>query len=284
MTFGEREPDITSYTELSALEKLSREVRAAGTMLDRDQARFLVSLFYTLQDNRVALAAQGRELVAAEKPGEVVAHFFEQLYTLEKQMASVLDKWTASSVLGAWCRSNKGVGPILAASLMAHIDIERAPTVGHIWRFAGLDPSVTWGKGEKRPWNADLKVTTWKLGDCFVKTSGYDDAFYGKIYRERKALEVERNEAGLFSDTAARSLVAKKIVDKKTRAIYESGKLPPGRLDLRARRVAVKLFLAHYHHVAYIDHYGTEPPKPYILTKEGGHAHYIAPPNWPLPN
>jgi hypothetical protein len=42
--------------------------------------------------------------------------------------------------------------------LLARIDIVKAPTAGHIWRYAGLDPTVRWNKGEKRPWNAGLKV------------------------------------------------------------------------------------------------------------------------------
>ena len=53
---------------------------------------------------------------------------------------------------------------------------------------AGLDPTVTWGKGERRPWNAELKVLCWKLGDSFVKVSNKEGALYGRIYRERKAL------------------------------------------------------------------------------------------------
>lgn len=267
-------------TPLDVLDKLNKEVRTAGTMLDRDQARFLVDLYYSLQEHRLALGNQERSLVAANKPTDVVNHFFSQISVLEKQMSSVLDKWTGASDVGRWARSIKGVGPIIAAALMAHIDIERAPTVGHIWRFAGLDPTVKWNKGEKRPWNADLKVTCWKLGDSFVKVSGHEDAFYGKIYRERKALEIERNEAGLFADQAAASLVAKKITDKKLKACYESGKLPPGRLDLRARRYAVKLFLSAFHEVAYVERYDEMPPKPYVL-QHLGHAHEIIPPNLP---
>lgn len=56
------------------------------------------------------------------------------------------------------CNSIHGIGPVISAGLLAHIDIHRAVTVGHIWRFAGLDPSVKWLKKTKRPWNAGLKV------------------------------------------------------------------------------------------------------------------------------
>jgi hypothetical protein len=44
------------------------------------------------------------------------------------------------------------------------------------------------------------------------------------------------------------------------------------RLDLRARRYAVKLFLSGYHEAAYRLHYGTVPPEPYAIDILG-HAH-----------
>jgi hypothetical protein len=42
----------------------------------------------------------------------------------------------------------------------------------------------------------------------------------------------------------------------------------------------VKLFLAHYHHVAWVAATGTEPPKPYVITILG-HDGFIVPPNFP---
>ena len=129
----------------------------------------------------------------------------------------------------------------------------------------------------KRPWNADLKVLCWRAGDSFVKVSGRDDAFYGQVYRERKELEVERNKAGLFVDQAKESLATRNIKDKKLKATYEAGFLPAGRIDLRARRYAVKLFLAHYHEVAFRAEFGKEPPLPYPIAYLG-HVHKIDPP------
>jgi len=57
--------------------------------------------------------------------------------------------------------------------------------------------------------------------------------------------------------------------------------LPPAHIHARARRYAVKLFLSHYHHVAYEVATGQKPPKPYVLDRIPGHTHYVAPPNWP---
>jgi len=265
--------DIPDFTT-DPITKLDRDVKAIAGDLDRDQVRGLVDLYYRLQEHRIALGNQARALTAAERPAELIVHFHDQLRALERQVVGALDLWTDTQAAGRWARAQKGIGPVLAAGLLAHIDITRARTAGAIWRFFGLDPSVTWGKGERRPWNADAKVLAWKIGDSFVKVSGRDDAFYGQKYRERKVYEVERDERGDCADTAKETLESRNIRDAKTKKIYESGHLPPGRLDLRARRWAVKLFLAHLHEVMYEAHFGEAPPVPYPIAHLG-HAHKI---------
>lgn len=175
----------------------------------------------------------------------------------------------------------KGIGPVLAAGLLAHLDITRAPTAASCRSFAGLNPTVKWEKGQRRPWNATLKTLCWRVGDSFVKVSNRDDATYGQAYRQRKLQEVERSEGGLFADQATISLERPKLSTLQ-HAAYDAGKLPAGRLDLRARRWAVKLFLAHLHAVMFEDTYGTPPPMPYVI-EQLGHVHYLGPEGWPRP-
>ena len=110
-----------------------------------------------------------------------------------------------------WMMSIHGIGPILSAGIMSHIDIQKAPTAGHIWNFAGLNPSIEWKKGTKRPWNARLKVLAWKCGQSFLKFHKHPLCVYGHIYAERKLIEVERNEAGLYAEQAAAKLEKYKI-------------------------------------------------------------------------
>jgi hypothetical protein len=126
----------------------------------------------------------------------------------------------------------------------------------------------------KRPYSAQLKVICWKIGDSFCKVSGREGAYYGKVYKEAKAREVDLNEQRAFADQAAESLATRRIQDKALRRTYEDGRLPAGRIELRARRRAVKLFLSHWHTVAYWDRYDKAPPLPYAI-QHLGHAHYI---------
>lgn len=264
--------------ELEPIEKLTKDLAAATKTLSAGEARFLVDAYYAMQENRIRTHAQIRALNSSGEPHEVLQWLAKQDETLEAQIKRALSRYAESTALGEWAMSNKGIGPVITAGLMAHIDINKAPTVGHIWRFAGLDPTLRWEKKTKRPWNASLKTLCWKIGESFVKVSGYEDAYYGRIYSERKALEVERNERLCFSAQAQEILAQKKFgKDTEARKHYEAGRLPPAHIHARAKRYAVKLFLSHYHEQAYRLELGKEPPLPYPIAHLG-HVHRIAVP------
>ena len=260
------------------LKKLKRDIRSGGATLGRDEARFLVDLYYTMQEHRIATAGQERSLVKSGEPHETIAFFSGQMETLESQVKSVLDVFSASDPLGQWARSVVGIGPVIAAGLLAHIDIAKAPSYGNVWSFAGLNPTVKWEKGQKRPWNASLKTLCWKIGESFVKVSGRDDAFYGRVYAEAKVRYCEENDRGAYSEAAAASLAAKRI-GKDTEAFkaYSVGKLPPAHVHARAKRYAVKLFLSHYWERGRVLA-GLPVPEPYPVAHMG-HAHRIAIPD-----
>ncbi len=269
---------VTSELDLIPIVRLTRDIKDASKLLSRQEARYLCNSYYQIQDYRKASDNQARDLVKAGEPHAVIMWLHAQMETLEGQIARALDAWSGSQPVGVWARGIVGIGPVISAGLLAHIDIEKAPTAGHIWRFAGLDPTVKWGKGEKRPWNADLKVLCWKIGQSFMKFHNHPQDIYGKVYATRKEAEIVKNEAGDFADQAAAALAAKRI-GKDTEAYkhYSQGKLPPAQIDARARRFGEKLFLSHLHDRAYREHYGQAPPLPYPITILG-HAHYIAPP------
>ncbi len=267
---------------IEELDALTNSIRRQASEMGAQEVRFLVDTYYQMQERRKTSANQTRALREAGDPIALVDHFEKQDAYSEKKIRQMLQAYAEGKLEATWAMSIRGIGPVLAAGLAAHIDISMAPTVGHIWRFAGLDPTLPWNKGEKRPFNAKLKTLCWKIGESFVKVSNHDDDIYGKVYAARKRLEAERNEAGQLAEQATAKL-DKFRIGKGTEAYkaYSVGKLPPAHIHSRAKRYAVKLFLAHYHHVAYEIAYGQAPPKPYILTQPG-HAHYIAPPNWPL--
>lgn len=346
------EDDYLSNSDLRSfqLQLVNRLTKDAMTKINEDPAnmtkdeiRFLVSSYYGVQDLRKLLNNRVSALKKRDDPATMFDFVVNGIEITEKNIQKFLAFSSANSPIGQWAESIRGIGPVISAGLLAHIDITKAPTVGHIWRFAGLDPTLEWlgkekgsqlikdvvetrgaelteeqfvqiatlanrqadnlmvqvqnfaestGKGTylskdnvaktlaKRPWNADLKLICWKAGESFVKTSNHPKDIYGHIYAERKLLELQKNENGDYKEQA--DAKAGKV-GRSTDAYkaYSVGKLPPAHIHARAKRYAVKMFLAHWHHVAYELEYGTPPPKPYIID-QGGHTHYIAPPNWPM--
>lgn len=266
-------------TDLEMIRKLSKDIRTASKTLSNQEARYLVDTYYNLQDFRKATGNQIRALNSSKEPNESIQFFFEQFNTLEKSVKSVLEIYVKQHDVGNWCLSITGIGPVITAGLMAHIDIEKAPTVGHIWSYAGLVPGQKWEKGQKRPWNAKLKVLCWKIGQSFVKVHNNEKDDFGKVYKARKELEIQKNESGEYAEQAAAILAAKKF-NPETEAYkqYSQGKLPFGHIQQRAERYATKLFLASFHEVAYFDRYKELPPKPYAITHLN-HAHHWGPPN-----
>jgi len=131
----------------------------------------------------------------------------------------------------------------------------------------------------KRPWNASLKVLCWKIGESFVKVKGRPTDFYGHLYETRKLQEQQNNDKGLNAERAAAILKAKRI-GRATEAYkaYSQGLLPPAHIHARAKRWAVKLFLAHLQHVMWEAKYQTPPPFPYVIEKLG-HTGVIDVPN-----
>ncbi len=258
--------------------KISKEQVLEASKLSAPEARFLVSNYYDAQDARKRADMQLRHLGEKNEyesdlksdPGSMLAYTASVQAQMEKNVLKALEAYAGGSRVGQWILAQYGVGPVIAAGLLAHVDIERAPTVGHIWRFAGLDPTCEWKKGEKRPFNPKLKQICWHAGQCFKRTYTAADSYYGKLYAEKKKIIVARNESGEFAERA-KTFFTKSADVKKT---LKTGKLPAGNLDSQAARFAVKIFLSHMHAVWFWDKYKRSPPHPFAIAILG-HGHEI---------
>ena len=255
-----------------SIPKPGKEVTLTAANLSDAGARFLVSNYYSAQEARKAEDMQLRHL--GDNTEQAMVALLEWSAganaDIEKAVFAGLEKYAQASPVGRWAMSQHGVGPVIAAGLLAHIDITKCETAGHVWAFAGLDPSRKWEKGEKRPYNAALKQLTYHIGECFRRSSNHPDSVYGPIYKSRKALIVERNEAG-FNAERAKTF---RTNSNEVRKTLKQGKLPAGNLDRQAANYAAKIFLSHWHAVAYWSHYGKAPAKPFAISILG-HAHEI---------
>jgi hypothetical protein len=293
------------------INRLSKDLAKAAKTMSKDEARFLVDGYYIIQEDRKRSGNQVRALQENKEPHALLLWFKENNEILEGQIKRALDIYSVSQPLGIWARSVYGIGPVIAAGLLAHIDLDVARHVADIWRYAGLDPTSKWEKGQKRPWNAELKVLCWKMGESFMKQSRDDECYYGKILLQRWSFEKARNKVG-YNEAAAAFILANKNIGKDTDAyLWYSGSLkakvldgwdeltmeakkkqmekckvapgkglamlPPAHILSRAKRYAVKWFLGDYFTVGY-KLAGKETPIPYPIAHLN-HETIIAPHN-----
>lgn len=130
--------------ELDPVSRLTRDLKTASKVLSADEARFLVDAYYNMQRNRIRSGNQERALGASGEPHAVISWLTTQFDALELGVKSALDAYSAAHPVGEWMRAQSGIGPVIAAGLLAHINIRKAPTAGHIYSFAGLDPKQSW--------------------------------------------------------------------------------------------------------------------------------------------
>lgn len=302
------------------------------------EARVLIDLYYSMQDYRKAIDNQIRAVENGADAGASHTAFdfmAQQIDAMESNAKLWLEAFVTAHPMWPWFAAVDGIGPILAAGLVAHLGNRPVPpTVGKWHRYAGLDPSQQWLKADELkklwdeqegdidqrartiativgrdpntvirdattdyrtgnekpltkdgaikslsriPYNRPLKTLCWKISDQFVKLGGSQKSFYAKWYRNRKALEIVRNQRGDRRELASKTLTM--TPNHAQRKIYAEGMLPDGRIDLMARRATVKLFLSHLHELWYqVENDGQVPPKHFAISVQH-HVDYIPPPH-----
>lgn len=252
-----------------------------GISLDPDTSyiRDLVNSYYQIQSNRIKVANQKGALDRSGKESPIMSYFTDQLAQCEGNIQTFLDVWTDQNPIGVWLKAQSGIGPVIAAGIVAYFDITKTKTAGGFWRYIGWEGGErkTRKKGEKINYNPAARVLVWKAGSSFKMGYKREACYYGHLYAMKKEEYLIRNEKGGFAENAARELANKKFsTDKATGKTYAEGKLPAGHIDAMALRFCAKIFLSHVFDVMYIMEYGEKPPVPYAKAHLD-HVHIEAP-------
>ena len=205
---------------LYPIERLQKDIIAANELTSFAEANYMVKTFYTMQELRKASVMQEKELRKATKPCNVAPYMTAQYKTLETSLKLGIEKFASEQPIGQWMLRLYGIGPILSANMLSHIDINRINNYGHLVAYAGMTATPpTWGKGMKRPFNADFKTAVWKVGDTMMKFSSHPKCVHGHYYLHHKAREWRRNLNGELTQYAAEQLT-RKTYDKNTDAYF----------------------------------------------------------------
>lgn len=143
--------DDLSNVVPDVITKLSKDLNDAAKLMSFHEARFLVDSYYQMQNDRIRAKNQVRAVSQTDEPSSVLLWVSDNTAVVEKQIGRALTTFAKEHFVGRWAMSVCGIGPIISAGLLAHIDIAKAPNVGHIMSFAGMLPKA-------RPWLESAKA------------------------------------------------------------------------------------------------------------------------------
>lgn len=185
---------------------------------------------------------------------------------VEKMLLDVLGRFP---IWVTWLSCVKGIGSVTGAWLLGSIDIHHANTVSKIWQYAGLNPSMVYGKKriaitQYEPDMGEIVRTIMKDGkpkDYIVRTNNLvrgDRPTPGYILPYNKELRIHlmgimaTNFIRLKSDYAQYYYNMKNRLEHDQRPIESPGTRDHGKLwsevskghrDMAAKRYMVKMFL-----------------------------------------
>lgn len=171
----------------------------------RQHARFLVDTYYQEQDRRKVLANQ---IQACEKSGEPCEHLqfiLRRAIENERYISKELTGYASGHPVGQWSMGIIGIAGVLSSGLLAHVDIDLTPSVGALWRYAGLDPTNEW-LGRKGA--ADLVSEI--VGDDKKVTDEHLARIAGRLKRKLHLLiPMVQNKSGKIDKESLRRGLAK---------------------------------------------------------------------------
>lgn len=144
--------------------------------------------------------------------------YYAIVKSFEKSIQKYMQKEIKKHYLWPWLSSVRGIGENLASKLLFHLkDLNRFPTVSHLWSYCGLD-----GDGwKKRKHNWALTSICYLVANQFVKQGDV----YRQIYEQRKAYELAKPPC------------------PKCLEVGSLEHCTQGHSDNRARRYVAKMFL-----------------------------------------
>jgi len=160
--------------------------------------------------------------IISQEPDPLLTEVSEKLVEIEKGLLyAYLERDVSEDALWkAYLRKIKGIGPVLGDYLVRILNPARFDTVSKMWKYSGLH--VVDGKaprrtaGQKVDWSPFARTMAWKIGESFRKVGGFYRMMYEKFFDECRVKHKDWTAAHCLN---------------------------------HARRVTVKLFLAHYHYV-----------------------------------
>ena len=208
---------------------------------------------------------------------QVLAFFRNRISELQKSIKASLEIYARTFTVGRWALEVTNLDSAIITKFLDDIIVDESRTPEELWSYAGLilnEPDT-----KKQVYNVSLKHMCVEIGRIFVKDTSYKNNFYTELYLRDYLRRTNLNKEGAYATLAKQSLSSYVVDPKKeqsiaNKAIYEKGLLPENRISVQSQRYAVKIFLAHWHAVAYRDLFH----KDYV----SHHKNIVPVPRWPF--
>ena len=151
-------------------------IKEKSTTITKDELKFIVHLFYSAQKDRIAVSNQLFALTNGNMTGKeelesasysIIKWEFENQTIREKELLKILKLVAESDQRGKWLTSIIGIGPTIAANLMAQLDVTKVQYASQFISYCGLSSqSIELGG---RPWTgkeASRKIVDEIIGDA----------------------------------------------------------------------------------------------------------------------
>lgn len=156
--------------------------------------RWQVDLYYQVQKIRVGLGNRVSAIERGVDSGDpkILQRWHDVFLNLEEQIEKEMARRAELHPTYKWLRSIKGIGPTLAAKLIALVGpdeaMARRDTVSKLWAFSGLAPGQKLVKGQKSTYNRRLKSLMYVIGTSILKARGAASKYYytAKEYYQEK--------------------------------------------------------------------------------------------------
>jgi len=234
---------LKTYYDIQKLRQAT-ELRVKITKFSLCPSRHMIPLAKGERD-KCPLCGAPTAVVYVESP-EVLTSVLKELESIEKKLYRELEHRVEGHPLYIqYLQHVDGVGAAMSAYLITVLNPARFDTVSKLWKYSGLH--VENGKAPRRVsgqatnWNPVARTMMWRLGESFRMRGGFYKMMYHKLFEESTKKHADWTKAHHLA---------------------------------HARRVTVKLFLAHWHTVGRALQ-GLPVRKPYICEKQ---PHQCIPP------
>jgi len=232
---------------------------------------FLVKTGLRVEKLRVAMQTRNTHLSRNGRKDATTIELEERLRNLEDYMNKIIAEKLEVHPAQNWFSRIKGVGTESISKVIGLIDIEKAPHISSLWKFAGM--SVENGKapkpqkGKKLSYNKTLRTMVWRLGTCLIRGKG---KFYQYYIKEKEKYRKR------FLNANYKIVPASELPkDNRGRKYEPEGVISEGHLDNMARRKMMKVFLASLW-LVWRQEAGLPISKPYAV-EQLGHNHFLDP-------